>query len=148
MLFYKLGLEKSKPELLEALAEYYSDKKESNNVLGINNGLKDLEFLSYDNAYEAYILTQIKIVESLPSVINDHIFMLNVGDDIDIVLEDFELEVYRIKKDVYCNLKEWDTLLDHVDYERISEITSNPQGYGDKILKELFWIRKFEEKHL
>ena len=74
--------------------------------------------------------------------------MLNVGDDIDIVLEDFELEVYRIKKDVYCNLKEWDTLLDHVDYERISEITSNPKGYGDKILKELFWIRKFEEKHL
>jgi hypothetical protein len=75
LLSYKLGLEKSKPELLEALAEYYSDKKESNNVLGINNGLKDLEFLSYDNAYEAYILTQIKIVESLPSVINDHIFM-------------------------------------------------------------------------
>ena len=83
LLSYKLGLEKSKPELLEALEDCYSDKKESNNVLRINNGLKDLEFLSYDNAYEAYILTQIKIVESLPSVINDHIFMLNVGDEID-----------------------------------------------------------------
>jgi MerR family transcriptional regulator, copper efflux regulator len=84
----------------------------------------------------------------MPSIVNEHIFMLNVGDDIDIVLEEFELEVYSVKKNVYSNLKEWDALLDHINDERISEITNNPKGYGDKIMKELLWIRKFEEKHL
>lgn len=148
LLSYKLALEKSKPELLEALADYYSDGNESDGIDEVKNGFKDLEFVSYSNPYEAYLLTQIKIVESMPSIVNEHIFMLNVGDDIDIVLEEFELEVYSVKKEVYNNLKEWDALLDHINDERISEITNNPKGYGDKIMKELLWIRKFEEKHL
>ena len=72
--------------------------------------------------------------------------MLNVGDDIDAVLESFESNVYFIKKNIYSNLGEWKVLLDHIDDERISEITTNPKGYGDLILKELLWIRKCEEK--
>ena len=40
--------------------------------------------------------------------------MLNVGDDIDYVLESFELEVYNIKKNIYSNLDEWELVLDHI----------------------------------
>jgi bacterioferritin len=43
-------------------------------------------------------------------------------------------------------MMEWEALLDHITDERITEITCNPKGYGDLILKELIWIRKFEEK--
>lgn len=143
LLSYKLALEKSRPELLEELGKYYSDGN-TNSI----DGFKDLEFVSNNDPYEAYLLTQIKMAETMPMVINEHIFMLNVGDDIDEVLEDFELDVYRVKKDIYSNLKEWDTLLDHVNDERLQEITNNPKGHGDKILKELQWIRRFEEKHL
>jgi bacterioferritin len=73
---------------------------------------------------------------------------LNVGDDIDDVLESFEIEVYGVKKDIYKNLTEWEDLLDNITDERIQEITRNPKGHGDKILKELWWIRKFEDQHL
>jgi bacterioferritin len=73
--------------------------------------------------------------------------MLNVDEDIDSVLELFELKVYDIKKDIYSNLGEWELVLDHIDDERISKISSNPKGHGDLLLKELLWIRKCEEKH-
>ena len=92
------------------------------------------------------MITQIKLVEELPPVIDEHIIMLNVGDDIDSVLESFESNVYLIKKSIYSNLGEWKVLLDHIDDERISDITCNPKGYGDLLLKELLWIRKCEEK--
>jgi bacterioferritin len=72
---------------------------------------------------------------------------LNVDDNIDIVLELFELKVYDIKKNIYSNLDEWKMLLDHIDDERISKISSNPKGHSDLLLKELLWIRKCEEKH-
>lgn len=147
LLSYKLALEKSRPELLKELGAYYSDgnTEDSQDLI---DGFKDLEFVSYKNSYEAYLLTQIKMVEIMPQVINEHIFMLNVGDDIDQVLEDFELEVYYVKKDIYSNLKEWETLLDHMNDERLQEITSNPKGHGDRIIKELNWIKKFEQKNL
>ena len=67
--------------------------------------LKDVKNVSYENPYVAYMTTQIKMVEMLPPVIEEHIGMLNVGDDIDLVLESFELEVYSLKKDIYCDLK-------------------------------------------
>lgn len=149
MLSYKLSLLNSKAELVDELLNYYNDDEESvadSNIM--QNDFKDLKFVSYENPYEAYLLTQLKMIELLPSVIDEHIFMLNVGDDIDVVLENFELEVYGVKKDIYSNLKEWDVLLDHVTDERISDIMQNPKGYGDLLLKELCWIRKYEKKYL
>ncbi len=87
-------------------------------------GLKDLKDISYENPYEAYLITQIKLTEELPPVIDEHVRMLNIGDDIDAVLESFESNVYYIKKNIYSNLGEWEVLLDHIDDERISEITT------------------------
>lgn len=147
LLSYKLALEKSRPELLKELGNYYSSEDDGNTPDFLDE-FKDLEFMSFNDASEAYILTQIKVVDSIPRVINEHIFRLNVGDDIDEVLESFEIEVYGVKKDIYKNLTEWEDLLDHVTDERLQEITRNPKGHGDKILKELWWIRKFEDQHL
>ena len=134
-------------ELETELIDYYNDDNESVEVIkDVKIGLKDLVHVSYENPYEAYLITQIKLVETLPPVIEEHIRMLNVGDDIDLVLESFEMEVYNIKKNIYSNLKEWEVLLDHITEERINEIKCNPKGHGDLILKELYWIRKFEDK--
>lgn len=146
LLSYKLALERSRPELLKELGNYYSSNDNGNDPDSLQE-FKDLEFVSFNDACEAYILTQIKVVDTMPMVINEHIFRLNVGDDIDEVLESFEIEVYGVKKDIYKNLTEWEILLDHLTYERLQEITKNPKGHGDKILKELWWIKRFEEKH-
>lgn len=147
LLSYKLALEKSRPELLKELGNYYSSEN-NGNAQDFHDEFTDNEFMSFTDASEAYILTQLKVVDTMPRVINEHIFRLNVGDDIDNVLESFEIEVYGVKKDIYKNLTEWEDLLDHVSDERIQELTRNPKGHGDKILKELWWIRKFEEQHL
>ncbi len=147
LLSYKLALEKSRPELLKELGKYYSSENNGNSQNFLDE-FKEMEFMSFNDANEAYILTQIKVVDSMPRVINEHIFRLNVGDDIDDVLESFEIEVYGVKKDIYNNFAEWEDLLDHVTEERLKEITGNPKGHGDKILKELWWIRKFEDQHL
>lgn len=104
--------------------------------------------MSYENPTEAYLLTQIKVTEILPPVIEEHMRMLNVGDDIDLVLDSFQLEVYRVKKDIYSNLSEWEVLLNHITDERMVDIKSNPKGHGDLILKELIWIKDYEKKYL
>ena len=147
MLAYKISLESSYEDLVSQLINYYN--KDSNSIESMNitkKELRDLKYVSYKNPYEAYLLTQIKMVETLPQIIEEHIRMLNVGDDIDLVLESFELEVYHIKKNVYSELTEWEVLIDHITNERKSEITCNPKGHGDLILKDLLWIRKCEEK--
>ena len=147
MLAYKISLESSYEDLVSQLINYYN--KDSNSIESMNitkKELRDLKYVSYKNPYEAYLLTQIKMVETLPQIIEEHIRMLNVGDDIDLVLESFELEVYHIKKNVYSELTEWEVLIDHITDERKSDITCNPKGHGDLILKELLWIRKCEEK--
>jgi MerR family transcriptional regulator, copper efflux regulator len=147
LLTYKLSLESCGEDLEKELFNYYNDDNESvEGIEDVTNELKDLQYVSYENQYEAYLITQIKIVETLPPVIEEHIRMLNVGDDIDLVLESFELEVYHIKKNIYSNMNEWEALLDHITEERMTEITCNPKGYGDLILKELIWIRRFEDK--
>ncbi len=147
MLKYKIFLENNYEDLVSELIIYYNKSNESTESINITkNGLKDLKYVSYKNPYEAYLLTQIKLTETLPPVIEDHIRMLNVGDDIDQVLESFELKVYHIKKNIYSNLTEWEVLIDHIPAERISEITCNPKGHGDLLLKELLWIRRCEEK--
>jgi MerR family transcriptional regulator, copper efflux regulator len=149
MLTYKKNLENSYEDFVDELINYYRKNNSPDNIKAADDpkrGLKDLKDISYENPFEAYLITQIKLVEELPPVIDEHIIMLNVGDDIDSVLESFESNVYLIKKRIYSNLGEWKVLLDHIDDERISEITCNPKGYGDLLLKELLWIRKCEEK--
>ena len=148
MLTYKKHLENSNEDFVDELINYYRNNNSDNFIAADDpkKGLNDLKDISYENPYEAYLITQIKLTEELPPVIDDHLRMLNVGDDIDAVLESFESNVYFIKKSIYSNLGEWKVLLDHIDDERISEITTNPKGYGDLLLKELLWIRKCEEK--
>jgi MerR family transcriptional regulator, copper efflux regulator len=150
MLTYKKHLENSYEDFVNELINYYKKNNSPDSIKAADDpkiGLKDLKDISYENPYEAYLITQIKLVEELPSVIDEHIRMLNVDDNIDSVLESFESNVYFIKKSIYSNLGEWEVLLDHIDDERIADITCNPKGYGDLLLKELLWIRKCEEKH-
>jgi MerR family copper efflux transcriptional regulator len=150
MLTYKIYLENSYDNLVDEIISYYHTNnrtiEENKLIVDPMNGLKDLKDVNYENPYEAYLITQIKLSESLPSVIEEYIRMLNVGDNIDVVLESFELEVYNIKKNIYSNLSEWELLLDHIDDERIIEINSNPKGHGDFLIKDLLWLRKCEEK--
>ena len=150
MLTYKKYLKNSYENFMDELVNYYDNNSLDGNQMADDpkRGLKDLKDVTYENPYEAYLITQIKLVESLPPIIDEHIRMLNVGDDIDSILESFESDVYHIKKDIYINLGEWEVLIDHIDDERISEITCNPKGYGDLLLKELLWIRKCEEKNI
>ena len=151
MLTYKIHLENSFDDLINEIVNYYlnnDQKLDAERVIEDPiNGLKDLNDVSYENSYEAYLITQIKLTILLPSVVEEHVRMLNVDEDIDSVLELFELKVYDIKKDIYSNLGEWELVLDHINDERISKICNNPKGYGDLLLKELLWIRKCEEKH-
>jgi MerR family transcriptional regulator, copper efflux regulator len=151
LLIYKKSLEENHEKLLDELLNYYNQDDElleSDGIDSIRSGLKDLNNVSYENAYEAYLISQIKLSESLPPVIKQHIHSLNVGDDIDIVLESMEMDIYILKKDIYIDMKEWEVVLDHVSDERLSEIENNPKGHGDLILKELSWIKKFEDKLL
>ncbi len=143
ILTYKISLENSKDELLDELVKYYNTDTE----FDIKDRLKEYQCISYRDQCEAYLITQIIMIEKLPPTIDEHIRMLNMGEDIDMVLESFELHVYNIKKDVYRNLNEWELLLDHITEERVNEILCNPKGHGDLLLKELYWIRKCEEKH-
>lgn len=151
MLTYKIYLENSLDDLINEIVNYYrnnNQKLDADRVVEDPiNGLKNLNSVSYENSYETYLITQIKITILLPITIEEHVKMLNVDEDIDSVLELFELKVYDIKKDIYSNLGEWELVLDHIDDERISKISSNPKGHGDLLLKELLWIRKCEEKH-
>jgi bacterioferritin len=151
MLTYKIYLENSLDDLINEIVNYYrnnNQKLDADRVVEDPiNGLKNLNSVSYENSYETYLITQIKITILLPITIEEHVRMLNVDEDIDSVLELFELKVYDIKKDIYSNLGEWELVLDHIDDERISKISSNPKGHGDLLLKELLWIRKCEEKH-
>ena len=151
MLTYKIYLENSLDDLINEIVNYYrnnNQKLDADRVVEDPiNGLKNLNSVSYENSYETYLITQIKITILLPITIEEHVRMLNVDEDIDSVLELFELKVYDIKKDIYSNLGEWELVLDHIDDERISKISRNPKGHGDLLLKELLWIRKCEEKH-
>ena len=151
MLTYRIHLENSFDDTIDEIVNYYinnNQKLDADKVIEDPiNGLKNLNDVSYENSYEAYLITQIKLCILLPNVIEEHIRMLNVDEDIDSVLELFELRVYDIKKDIYSNLGEWELILDHIDDERISKICSNPKGHGDLLLKELFWIKKCGKKH-
>ena len=143
LLTFKISLENSKEDLLDELICYYSSDTE----FDIRDRLKEFQCIKYRDQCEAYLITQIVTIEKLPPMIDEHIRMLNIGEDIDMVLESLELEIYTIKKDIYRNLDEWKSLLDHITKERANDIVCNPKGHGDLLLKELFWIRKCEEKY-
>jgi bacterioferritin len=43
-------------------------------------------------------------------------------------------------------LKTGRQLIDHLPEDRLEEIKNNPKGQGDLLIKELIWIRNYENK--
>jgi MerR family transcriptional regulator, copper efflux regulator len=65
---------------------------------------------------------------------------------LDRVIESLEYEIYKVKKDVYMDMKEWEALLKYISEDRLFEIKENPKGPGDLLIKELAWIKEYEER--
>jgi bacterioferritin len=107
---------------------------------------KDIELDIYHNPLETYLIAQIRISNLLPTVLDRYIHCIKEESDLDTVLESLEWEIYQLKKKVYINIKEWDNLLNHLSDHRILEIENNPKGPGDLIIKDLIWIREYENK--
>jgi MerR family transcriptional regulator, copper efflux regulator len=160
---YKLSLEKKKPELVKELFNYYSEESDlknendlANQIWNVNiqgsydipefGGPKKVNYVRYDNPYEAYLNAQIQVSDALIPVLEQHIAFLEDEEDIDLVLESFEHSVYRVKKQFYTDVEEWEKLLDYLSEDRREEIENNPKGHGDLLLKELIWIRNYEKK--
>jgi MerR family transcriptional regulator, copper efflux regulator len=142
---YKSSLEIKEADLLEELSKYQHSVNDDN-LYEFKGEFKDLEYDIYNNPYETYLIAQIKMVKALPSLLDDHINCIEQGKDLDMVLDSLEFEIYKIKKDVYSNIKEWENLINHLSDARLVEIENNPKGPGDLIVKELCWIRNYEEK--
>lgn len=148
---YKLSLEEKGPQLADELYKYYHQEEEKDPILGIEGlpggeGPKKVDYIRYDNPYEAYLNAQIQLVDALIPTIEQHIAFLEDDEDIDLVLESFEHSIYRIKKQTYTDVEDWEQLLDHLPEERLEEIENNPKGHGDLLIKELIWIRNYEDK--
>ncbi|MBM4240918.1 MAG: hypothetical protein FJ150_04560 [Euryarchaeota archaeon] len=147
---YKISLESKESSLLEKLFIYYNQEDVYSNhvhsIYEVKEKLKDLKYLNYVNPYEAYLIARIKIVESLPPILEEHIVMLEDGEDLDIVIESLEYDVYKVKREVYTDLEEWDALLKHIPDDRLFEIELKPKGPGDMLIKELLWLKNFEKK--
>jgi MerR family transcriptional regulator, copper efflux regulator len=107
---------------------------------------KDIELDIYHNPLETYLIAQIRISNFLPIILDRHINYIKEGNDLNMVLESLEWEIYQLKKKVYVNIKEWDHLLNYLSDYRILEIENNPKGPGDLIIKDLIWIREYESK--
>jgi len=126
---YKSNLESSREKYLKKLIKYY-EKDKSNKEEGfyqVKDNLKDIKNVNYSNPYEAYLVSQIKIGEKLPDLLEKHINLLEDGDDIDHTLESFEFEVYKVKKTIYRDMEEWEALIDHIPDYRLFEIEVNPK---------------------
>ncbi|GAB4317682.1 MAG: hypothetical protein Kow0019_18980 [Methanobacteriaceae archaeon] len=145
---YKSYLESNREKLIIKLSKYYEkdslDKEKG--VYTVKNGLKDIANVNYSNPYEAYLVSQIKIGEKLPALLEEHITLLEDGDDIDHALESFEFEVYKVKKSIYRDMEEWEALINHIPDYRLYEIEVNPKGPGDLLINELLWIKEYEER--
>lgn len=145
---YKSNLESNRDKFLKKLIKYYekdkSDKEDG--IYTVKDGLKDITNVSYSNPYEAYLVSQIKLGEKLPDLIEEHINHLKKGDDLDHILESFEFEVYKVKKRIYKDMGEWKALIDHIPDYRLFEIEVNPKGPGDLLIKELIWIKEYEDR--
>lgn len=147
---YKLKLEENGPKLVEELYQYYhlEERNNINRIVSGDEGPKKVDYIRYDNPYEAYITAQIQLGEALIPILEQHIEFLENGEDVDLVLESFEHNIYRAKKKTYIDVEKWELLLDHLPEDRLEEIENNPKGHGDLLIKELIWIRNYEKKWL
>jgi len=102
--------------------------------------------LRYANPYETYLTAQIQLGNALIPILDQQIALLKDGEDIDLVLESLEQSIYRVKKQTYTDVEDWEMLLDHLPEDRLEEIEKNPKGYGDLLLKELNWLRNYETR--
>ncbi|HII84532.1 MAG TPA: hypothetical protein HA271_06785 [Methanobacterium subterraneum] len=147
---YKLFLEEERPNLVEELFQYYHREKTDEVVQEVGDfekgNPKKVNFIRYHNPYEAYLTAQIQLDEALILILNQHISFLEDGDDVDLVLESLEHSIYRVKKQAYTNVEDWEKLLDHLTEDRMEKIKINPKGHGDLLLKELIWIRNYETR--
>jgi bacterioferritin len=147
---YKFSLEENGPKLLEELQRYYHQDEEDAmpDIEGFpkGEGPKKVDYIRYENPYEAHLNAQIKVVDALIPILEQHIAFLEDDEDIDLVLESFEHSLYRVKKQTYTDVEDWEQLLEHLPEDRLDEIVNNPKGHGDLLIKELIWIRSYEDK--
>lgn len=143
-------MEEERPNLVEELFQYYNREESDEVIPGLENSgrgsPKKVDYIRYDNPYEAYVNAQIQLDEALIPILNQHISFLEEGEDVDLVLESLEHSIYRVKKQVYTDVDDWEKLLDYLPEDRVEEIENNPKGHGDLLLKELIWIRNYETK--
>jgi len=142
---YKFSLAEELPELLDELSAYYHPK-EGENANHSHRGLRVIESIRYDNPYEAYLTAQIQLGDALIPILDQHIALIKDGTDLDLVLESLEHYIYRVKKQTYTDIDDWKILLEHLPKDRLEKIEKNPKGYGDLLLKELNWLRKYEAR--
>jgi MerR family transcriptional regulator, copper efflux regulator len=140
---YKFSLEKERPELLDELSAYYPKEEENTNH---HKGLRVVENVRYENPYEAYLTAQIQLGDALIPILDQHITLIKDGTDLDLVLQSLEHSIYRVKKKTYTDVDDWKLLLDHLPKDRLEKIERNPKGFGDLLLKELNWLRKYEAR--
>ena len=145
---YRSHLKGNREDLLLKLTKYYEkdDSEKEQGIYAVKTDLKDIKNINYSNPYETYLAAQIKISEKLPPILNEHISMLEAGNDIDKTLESFEFEVYKVKKDIYSDMNEWKSIIDHIPDYRLFEIELNPKGPGDLLINELLWIKEYEKR--
>jgi len=141
---YKTSLLDRETSLKEELSRYL----DTSDLDYDSDEFKNIEYDIYNNPSETYLLAQIKIINALPPILDKHIDCIQKGNDLDKVLDSLEFEIYKVKKRVYVNIGEWEALINHLSDHRLFEIQNNPKGHGDQIIKELCWIRDFENKFL
>ena len=141
---YRKSLKASEAELLEKLQNFHKSKNGS--VKSLKNSENDLKPINPDDAGEIYIISQLKVARALPEVLDQHINLLEEGEDLDRVLLSFEYNVYRVKKVVYADMGDWELLLKVLPEDRRFQIQKDPKGTGDIILKELMWVRGYEKE--
>ncbi|MCE7699285.1 MAG: hypothetical protein K8E24_010900 [Methanobacterium paludis] len=142
---YRKSLKYSEAELLEKLQNFQKN---------INTGEKSfkefeedknhLKPLNHDDAGELYIISRIKIARAIPQVLNRHIIMLEEDEDLDRIMVSFEYQVYRVKKDIYGDMGDWEVLLNFIPEDKRFQIQKDPKGPVDFILKDLIWLREYE----
>jgi bacterioferritin len=139
---YRKSLKASEAELLEKLQNFHKYKS---TVKSLKNSENDLNPLNPDDAGEVYIISQLKVARAMPEVLDQHINLLEEGEDLDRVLVSFEYNVYRVKKEVYSDMGDWELLLKVLPDDRRFQIQKDPKGPGDLILKELMWLKDYEK---
>jgi bacterioferritin len=140
---YRKSLKASEAELIEKLQNFHKSKDDR--VKTLKNSENDLKPLNPDDAGEIYIISQLNVARAMPKVLDQHINLLEEGEDLDRVLVSFEYNVYRVKKDVYADMGDWELLLKVLPDDRRFHIQKDPKGPGDLILKELIWIKDYEK---